>query len=275
MSRSGGLKFGSASDVETTMYTLLNVRVLITGGASGIGWVIARQLRDAGARVHVCDVSSEALQRAGAESSGITGTLADVASESDIERLFADVMSQLGGLDVLVNNAGIAGPTSPVEETSLQDWQRTLDVNLTGTFLCTRRAVPLLKESGGGAIINIASCAARLGFPNRTPYSASKWGLVGLTQTWAMELGPAGIRVNAVLPGIVAGERQDRVLQSRAALEGIDVEEARRQRTETVSLRSMVRAEDVAESVVFLCSPAGRMISGQSLSVCGNVETLR
>ena len=257
------------------MNALLNVRVLVTGGASGIGLAIARRLLDAGARVHVCDVSADALQRAETELSSITGTLADVASESDIERLFADVKTQLGGLDVLVNNAGIAGPTSPVDETSLLDWQRTLDVNLTGTFLCTRRAVPLLKESGGGAIINIASCAARLGFPNRSPYSASKWGLIGLTQTWAMELGPAGIRVNAVLPGIVAGERQDRVLQSRADLEGIDVEEARSQRTQTVSLRSMVRAEDVAESVVFLCSPAGRMISGQSLSVCGNVETLR
>ncbi len=257
------------------MSKLLNVRVLVTGGASGIGLVIARQLLDAGARVHVCDVSSDALQRAGAELHGVSGTLADVASESDVERLFADVTMQLGGLDVLVNNAGIAGPTSPVEETSLQDWRRTLEVNLTGTFLCTRRAAPLLKVSGGGAIINIASCAARLGFPNRSPYSASKWGLIGLTETWAMELGPAGIRVNAVLPGIVAGERQDRVLQSRAALEGIDVEDVRRQRTQAVSLRSMVSAEDIAESVVFLCSSAGRMISGQSLSVCGNVETLR
>ncbi|MBM4075370.1 MAG: SDR family oxidoreductase [Planctomycetes bacterium] len=256
------------------MSKLLNVRVLVTGGASGIGLVIARQLLNAGARVHVCDVSSEALIRAGAELD-VSKTLADVASESDVDRLFADVNMQLGGLDVLVNNAGIAGPTSPVEQTSLEDWRRTVEVNLTGTFLCTRRAVPLLKATGGGAIINIASCAARLGFPNRSPYSASKWGLIGLTETWAMELGPAGIRVNAVLPGIVAGERQDRVLQSRATLEGIDVKDARRQRTQAVSLRCMVTAEDVAESVVFLCSSAGRMISGQSLSVCGNVETLR
>lgn len=176
---------------------------------------------------------------------------------------------------MLVNNAGIAGSTSPVEQISLTDWQRTLDVNLTGTFLCTRRAVPLLKQARGGSIINIASVAARLGFPNRSPYSASKWGLIGLTQSWAMELGPDGIRVNAILPGLVAGERQDRVLQARAELEGLDFEELKRQRLQTVSLREMVTADDIARAVVFLCSPAGRMISGQSLSVCGNVETLR
>jgi NAD(P)-dependent dehydrogenase (short-subunit alcohol dehydrogenase family) len=204
----------------------------------------------------------------------VSGTLTDVGSEADVDRLFADVAAQLGGLDVLVNNAGIAGPTAPVEEIAPADWQRTLDVNLTGPFLCTRRAVPLLKQAGGGAIINLASVAARLGFPKRSPYSASKWGLIGLTQTWAMELGPAGIRVNAILPGVVAGERQDRVLQARARAEGISFEEARRQRLQYVSLRSMLSAEDVAELVLYLCSPAGRMISGQSLGVCGNVETL-
>jgi NAD(P)-dependent dehydrogenase (short-subunit alcohol dehydrogenase family) len=192
-----------------------------------------------------------------------------------VDRLFADVTAQLGGLDVLINNAGIAGPTAPIEEIAPADWQRTLDVNLTGPFLCARRAVPLLKQTGDGSIINIASVAARLGFPNRSPYSASKWGVIGLTETWAMELGPAGIRVNAILPGIVAGDRQDRVLQARAQVEGISFEEAKLQRLQSVSLRSTVSADDVAEAVLFLCSPAGRMISGQSLSVCANVESLR
>lgn len=253
----------------------LNLRALVTAGAAGIGLAIAKRLRAAGAKVHICDVSDAALSQALSASPGVTGTLADVGSEADVDRLFAEVRAQLGGLDLLVNNAGIAGPTSPVEETSLADWRRTLDVNLTGAFLCTRRAVPLLKATGGGAIVNISSVAGRLGFPHRTPYSASKWGLIGLTETWAMELGPAGIRVNAILPGIVTGERQDRVIEARAKLEGIEPDEVRRQRLQSVSLRSMVTADDIAESVLFLASPAGRMISGQSLSVCGNIETLR
>lgn len=257
------------------MNELCNVRALVTAGATGIGYAIAKRLHRAGARVHICDISRSALQQATADMSEFTGSVADVASEADVEKLFGDVVTQLGGLDLLVNNAGVAGPTSPVEETSREDWQRTLEVNLTGTFLCTRSAVPLLKTAGGGSIINISSVAGRLGFPHRTPYSASKWGLIGLTQTWAMELGPAGIRVNAILPGIVAGDRQDRILQARADMEGIDREEARQQRLQTVSLRSMVTSDDVAETVFFLCSPAGRMISGQSLGVCGNMETLR
>jgi NAD(P)-dependent dehydrogenase (short-subunit alcohol dehydrogenase family) len=257
------------------MVRLSGVRALVTGGGSGIGSTIAIRLAQEGARVHVCDVSAEALSDLSAACPEVSGTRADVGKEVDVDRLFADVSAQLGGLDVLVNNAGIAGPTAAVDEISSADWQRTLDVNLTGPFLCARRAIPLLKQAGGGSIINIASVAARLGFPNRSPYSASKWGLIGLTETWAMELGPTGIRVNAILPGIVAGERQDRVLVARARVEGIPVEEAWRQRLQSVSLRSTVSADDVAEMVLFLCSPAGRMISGQSLSVCGNVETLK
>jgi NAD(P)-dependent dehydrogenase (short-subunit alcohol dehydrogenase family) len=253
---------------------LNGLRVLVTGGGSGIGRTTALQLTQEGARVHVCDVSADALKDLTATYPEISATRADVGSEADVDRLFADAKAQLGGLDVLVNNAGIAGPTAAIDEIALADWQRTLDVNLTGQFLCARRAVPLLKQSGGGSIINLGSAASRLGFPNRSPYSASKWGVIGLTKTWAMELGPVGIRVNAILPGIVAGDRLDRVLQARAQVEGITFEEAKRQRLQSVSLRSMVSADDIAEMVIFLCSSAGRMISGQSLSVCGNVETL-
>jgi NAD(P)-dependent dehydrogenase (short-subunit alcohol dehydrogenase family) len=256
------------------MARLDGLRVLVTGGGSGIGRTIAVRLTQEGARLHVCDVSPEALRDLSATCPEVSGTRADVGSEADVDRLFADVCAQLGGLEVLVNNAGIAGPTAAIDEIPLTDWQRTLAVNLTGPFLCARRAVPLLKQAGGGSIINIASVAARLGFPNRSPYSASKWGIIGLTETWAMELGPVGIRVNAILPGIVAGERQNRVLQARAQVEGITFEEAKRQRLQSVSLRSMVSADDIAELVLFLCSSAGRMISGQSISVCGNVETL-
>jgi NAD(P)-dependent dehydrogenase (short-subunit alcohol dehydrogenase family) len=173
-----------------------------------------------------------------------------------------------------VNNAGIAGPTAAIEDTSLHEWQQTLDVNLTGAFLCTRSAVPLIKKAKGGSIINISSAAGRHGFPLRSPYSATKFGVIGLTQTWAMELGPSGIRVNAILPGIVEGARQDRVLSAKAETFGISLEAMRQRALERVSLRRMVTAQDIAAQIVFVCSPAGANISGQSLSVDGNVETL-
>ncbi|WP_343722884.1 SDR family oxidoreductase, partial [Herbaspirillum seropedicae] len=197
------------------------------------------------------------------------------SSEREVDAMFADLAQRWSGrLDGLVNNAGIAGPTLPVEEVALSDWDQTLAVNLTGPFLCTRRAVPLLKKNGGGAIVNISSVAGRLGFALRTPYSASKYGVIGLTETWAIELGPSHIRVNAVLPGIVEGARQERIVAAKATAYGIGHEEMRQRLLSRVSLRKMVTAEDIANQVIFLCSPAGASISGQSLSVCGNVEVL-
>jgi len=189
--------------------------------------------------------------------------------------MFADLASRWDGrLDVLVNNAGIAGPTLPVEDIATAEWDQTIAINLTGPFLCTRRAVPMLKQNGGGAIINISSVAGRLGFALRTPYSASKYGVIGMTETWAIELGPSNIRVNAVLPGIVEGPRQERIVAAKAAAYGIEHEEMRARLLSKVSLRRMVSAQDIANQILFLCSPAGAAISGQSLSVCGNVETL-
>jgi NAD(P)-dependent dehydrogenase (short-subunit alcohol dehydrogenase family) len=200
--------------------------------------------------------------------------LADVSDEHDVARLFAEVDRQLSGLDVLVNNAGIAGPTGGIHEISPADWRRTIDVNLTGQFYCARLAVPMLRKASEGAIINMASVAGRLGYAFRTPYAAAKWGIIGLTESLAKELGPEGIRVNAILPGIVAGPRMTRVIQARADAAQVDYATMESEFLGKVSLRRMVTAQDVADMVLFLCSPAGRNISGQSLSVCGNVETL-
>jgi NAD(P)-dependent dehydrogenase (short-subunit alcohol dehydrogenase family) len=247
---------------------------LVTAGAQGIGLAITEAFLAAGAEVHVCDIDPQFLNEAKARFPQIGVSHTDVSDEAAVDALFAALRERWGRLDVLVNNAGIAGPTAAVEDTSLADWNQTLGVNLTGTFLCTRRAVPMLKAAGGGAIVNISSAAGRLGFPLRTAYSASKFGVVGLTQTWAMELGPSGIRVNAVLPGIVAGARQERVIAAKAASYGIDHEAMRERLLSRVSTRQMVTAEDIANQIVFVCSPAGAGISGQSLSVCGNVETL-
>jgi NAD(P)-dependent dehydrogenase (short-subunit alcohol dehydrogenase family) len=255
--------------------TQSRLRVLITGGASGIGWTVAQALQEQGARIHLCDVSSDVLAQALKQQPAMSGSVADVANAQQVESLFSDSQRSLGGLDVLVNNAGIAGPTAAVEDIAPDDWSRTLAVNITGQFLCARKAVPLLKEAGGGCIINMSSAAGRLGYPLRTPYAASKWAVVGFTESLAMELGPHNIRVNTILPGLVQGERITRVLAARAQAQGLEYEEMERQYLDRVSLRRMVSPADVAAMVSFLCSPAGRNISGQSLGVCGNIEVLR
>lgn len=248
-------------------------RVVVTAGAGGIGLAIVTALVGAGARVHICDVDADALASC-AKTLGVGTTLADVSDDAQVDRLFDDAARGLGGLDVLVNNAGIAGPTGAVEEIDPAAWRRCIDIDLTGQFLCARRAVPLLKQAGGGAMVNMSSAAGRHGYAYRTPYSAAKWGVIGLTQSLAKELGPAGISVNAILPGIVKGPRIEGVIRDRAAQLGLPYAEMEKQYLEKVSLRRMVTPEDVAQTVLFLVSPLGRSISGQSIGVCGNVETL-
>ena len=249
-------------------------RVLVTAGASGIGRAIVDALVSAGARVHLCDVDPEALAAIRQAQPNVGATAADVADEAQVDQLFQEVQDRLGGLDVLVNNAGIAGPTAPIEQIDPADWRRCIDIDLTGQFLCARRAVPLIKAAGGGAIINMSSVAGRLGYAFRTPYAAAKWGVIGLTESLARELGPANISVNAILPGIVEGPRMGGVIRARAEAVGVSYEEMERQYLERVSLRRMVSPHDVAHAVLFLLTPAGRNISGQPISVCGNVETL-
>jgi NAD(P)-dependent dehydrogenase (short-subunit alcohol dehydrogenase family) len=256
------------------------LRVLVTGGASGIGLVIARAFIDAGARVHVCDASPDAIDalakaEAGTECNAITSTLADVSDKDAVERVFADVQSELGGLDVLVNNAGIAGPTGGIDELDVNEWEQTVDVNLNAQFYFARRAVPLLREAhGGGTIIALSSVAGRLGYAFRTPYAATKWAVVGMTKSLAIELGPSNIRVNAIQPGIVKGPRIERVIEARAKQLNLPYEEMEKQYLEKISLRRMTTPEEVAATALFLCSPAGSGISGQAISVCGNVEVL-
>lgn len=249
-------------------------RVLVTAGAQGIGLAIARRFLDAGAEVHVCDVDEWACEAALAAHPRLSASVTDVSSEAQVLAMFGELAGRWGKLDALINNAGVSGPTNRLEDTELGAWQRTLDVNLTGTFLCARSAVPLLRAAGGGSIVNISSVAGRLGFSLRTPYSASKFGLAGLTQTWAMELGPSNIRVNSVLPGVVAGDRVERIIAARASAGGVSNDAMREQLVEKVSLRRMTQPEDVANQVAFLCSDEGALISGQSISVCGNVEYL-
>ena len=245
------------------------LRVLVTAGGAGIGRVIARTFADHGARVHVCDVDETALRQA-----NLPYTVADVAKLPDVDRLFSDVERKLGGLDVLVNNAGIAGPTARVEDIRPEDWDRCIAVDLNGMFYCTRKAMPMIKAAGGGSIINLSSAAGRLAFPMRTPYSAAKWAVVGLTQSLAAEAGPEKVRVNCIQPGVVEGERIERVIEAKAKGLGVDKEEVRRRLLEGVSMHTTVTAQDIANMALFLASDAGKHVSGQALSVCGGARYL-
>jgi NAD(P)-dependent dehydrogenase (short-subunit alcohol dehydrogenase family) len=247
-------------------------RVIVTAAARGIGRVVAESFVQAGALVHICDVEAAAVDAFVEKHRGCGGSVADVATQSNVERLFTEALDWMQGLDVLVNMAGISGPACPVEKMDVREWRRTLDVNLTGMFLCSREAVPPIKAAGGGSIVNMSSNAGTMGLPFRSPYVASKWAIIGVTKTLAMELGPFGIRVNAICPGDVEGERIDRVIRLEAENRGISVDEVLAERVAAVSLRTMISPEDVAALILFVCSDAGAKISGQALLVDGNAE---
>lgn len=249
-------------------------RVAITAGAGGIGLEIARLLHALGARLAISDIDTQALQSASQELGNCLATQADVSDEYSVDAFFDAIQSQMGGLDALINNAGIAGPTGVIHDISPAEWRKCIDVCLTGQFLCARRAVPMMIEAGGGALVNMSSAAGKHGYAYRSPYSSAKFGVIGLTQSLAKELGPDNIRVNAILPGIVAGPRMDGVIKDRAEASGKTVEAMHEDYLSKISLRRMVTSQDVATTVAFLLSDAGMNLSGQSLAVDGNVETL-
>ena len=249
-------------------------RVLITAGAGGIGRAMTDVFHKAGARIHICDVAKEAIGDTLKTFPGVTASLTDVSKPTDIDQLFADVKQHLGGLDCLINNAGIAGPTGKVEDIPIEEWERCIAVDLNGMYYCTRLAMPLLKAAGGGSIVNLSSAAGRLAFPFRTPYSAAKWGVVGFTKSLSMEVGPDNIRVNAIQPGVVEGERIDRVIRAKAEAVGISFEEQKKISLERVSMHRMVSPYDIANMALYLASDVGRNITGQAISVCAGVEML-
>jgi NAD(P)-dependent dehydrogenase (short-subunit alcohol dehydrogenase family) len=259
---------------NSTLSGLGGQRVAISAGAGGIGLAIARLLYAQGCRIALFDVSKTALEDARRHMPDALVAQADVSNEADLEAFFGSVDDTLGGLDALINNAGIAGPTGGVEDISPADWRRCVEIGLTGQFLCTHFAVPRIKAAGGGSIVNMSSAAGRHGYAYRTPYSAAKFGVIGFTQSLAKELGPHNIRVNAILPGIVAGARMEGVIRDRAVQIGVEYAEMETRYLERVSMRRMVTPEDVAATVAFLLSSAGGNISGQSIGVDGNVETL-
>ena len=250
-------------------------RVIVTAAAAGIGRATLETLVAAGARAYVCDVDRAGLDDLQAALPEVGAMVADVADPAAVDQLLETALGALGGLDILINNAGIAGPTAPIEEIEPEDWARTLDINLKGQYLCARRAVPAIKAAGGGSIVNLSSAAGRFGFPLRTPYAASKWAVVGLSKSLAIELGSAQIRVNAICPGAVEGDRIDRVIAAKAEALGITFEAMRDDLVQKASMQRMISAQDIANMILFLCSDAGRLVSGQVIGVDGHAEYLR
>jgi NAD(P)-dependent dehydrogenase (short-subunit alcohol dehydrogenase family) len=251
------------------------LRVFISGAAAGIGAAIAEAFLEVDANVYICDVDPSAIEKAKARNPKLHVGVADVGNRAQVDKVMDDALAKLGGLDVLINNAGIAGPTGEIEEIEPDDWDRTISTNLNSQYYFLRKAVPVLKKtSTNPSIIAMSSVAGRLGYAFRTPYSSTKWAIVGLVKSLAVELGPSNIRVNAILPGVVQGERMDRVIAARAESTGVAFEEMKEEYLKKISLRRMVTVDDIAATALFLCSPAGQNISGQAISVDGNVEYL-
>jgi NAD(P)-dependent dehydrogenase (short-subunit alcohol dehydrogenase family) len=250
------------------------LRVLITAGASGIGLRAVEAFLREGAKVHTCDVDKEALAALKKSRPAVTQSLCDVADRAQVAALFEDALAALGGLDCLVNNAGIAGPTGPVHEINPEDWDRCIDVTLTSQFNCTRLAVEHLKQSQNASIINLSSAAGKFGFPNRSPYAAAKWGVIGFTKTLAMELGAFGIRANAILPGPVDGDRIRRVFAAKAQVAGTSMQAIQDATLANASIKKLVPPDQLADMMVYLASPRASTFSGQAISIDSDVQGL-
>ena len=255
------------------MATMNDKRVLITAGAGGIGRAIADAFLAAGAKVFVCDIDEAALGQVREQLPGVMTSMCDIADRASVASMMAEAVATLGGLDVLVNNAGIAGPAASVAELDPDAWDTVLRVNLTGTFIVTQLASPHLKKSAAGSIVVMSSLAGRFGYPNRSAYATTKWGLIGFTKTLSRELGEFGVRVNAILPGAVEGPRLQQVFQGRASVSGRSVAEEEAAALANQSIKRFVDPADIAALAVFLASQAGRSISGQMIPIDGDSQS--
>lgn len=251
---------------------------IVSAAASGIGLAIARALCADGWRVYACDRDEAALAALHRSDPGLVGLTCDVSDAQAVEEFYRQVEANLArtgdsGIDLLVNNAGIAGPTARFEDQPIDGWHQTIDVNLNGMFQMTRKAIPLLRvRAPGSSIVSMSSTAGLLGCPLRAPYVASKWALIGLTKTLAMELGPEGIRANAICPGSVEGDRIDRVIRADAQARNLSVETVESEYKRQLSLREFTRTDDIVAMVRLLVSDGGARISGQALAIDGHTE---
>jgi len=251
------------------------MKVIVTGAASGIGLVIARKFALEGARVFIGDINRDALDGATSETPEISGGVANFGDHDQVRLFIAQAVDKLGGIDILVNNVGIAGPTCLTEEVDFADWDLTMKINLGSHFYCSREVIPHLKRQKSGLIINISSIAGQFGYPFHGPYAVSKAAVIALTRTLAMELGPYNIRANAICPCAVGGPRTTSVIETESRNTGIPLELVQQAYMSQNSMRTFIEAEEIAALAVYLASPAGRRISGQEIAIDGNAETLR
>jgi NAD(P)-dependent dehydrogenase (short-subunit alcohol dehydrogenase family) len=255
---------------RTLMPGLDGKRAIVTGAARGIGRATADHLTSLGCRVAICDMDATAL----ADIGGLTGFQCDISDPTATTAFMAQAVEALGGLDILVNNAGNSGPTGLLEDLSQADWEQTIGVNLYGTVTCCKAALPILKAQGSGVIVNLSSTAGLYGYPLRTPYASAKWALIGLAKSLASEAGPHGVRVNAIAPGTIDGERMDGVIAREATARGVSEAEVRDRYIQQSGMRTLIDAQDIADTIGFLCSDAAKRMNGQVLSVDGHTEVL-
>jgi len=256
---------------------LLNKKIIISAAANGIGWSIAQECMLNGAIIYITDKNKESLDKISKHKLYEKQLFLDrVNSENfqEVENYFNKIKNKVDSIDALINNVGIAGPTGKLEELNINDWKETLDININSHFYFTKFSIPLLKNNNGGSIINLSSTAGLFGFPLRSPYATSKWAIIGMTKTLAMELGENNIRVNAICPGAVAGDRMKRVIKAKAQSLGVKEESLQKDYESMVSLNSFVDKKDIANIAVFLLSEESQKISGQVISVDGNTERM-
>ena len=246
-------------------------RVLVTAAASGIGAAIAQEFLKRGDQLAICDIDRKALEALD-QHAGVLLFPADIGRAEEVNGVTAELLRRWGGVDVLVNNAGVAGPTAAIEDVELDAWQQTIAVNLTGAFLFIRALARGFKDQGSGCIINVSSTSTRHAIPQRSPYVASKAGLEGLTRSVARELGPHGVRCNAVLPGFVDNARSRRVIATLAHVRGIAPEVLEQDALRFISLHRKIQVQEIADLCAFLASPAAAGITGQLIAIDGNVE---
>jgi 3-hydroxybutyrate dehydrogenase len=249
---------------------------IITGAGGGIGRAIALRFAREGAAVVVSGPRAENVNAVVAEVKALPGralaAIVDVTDEAAIARMVASAIATFGTIDILVNNAGIAGPTAPVHELGTSDWERVIGINLTGAFLCAKHVVPHMISRRAGTIINITSIAGLIGYPLRSPYAASKWGMIGLTRSWALELGPHDVTVNAIAPGSVRGARIDRVIAARAQAQGLPRDEVEAEFLRPTALKRMVEEDEIAATALFLADTTGRNITGETINVSAGYQ---
>ncbi len=257
--------------------SLQNKKIIISAGASGIGWATTKVCLSRGAIVYLCDIDVKSLNKIKKHPLANKRLFTyeyDASDEYEVSNFFDQIKKKTKKIDALINNVGVAGPTGTIEKLNSEDWERTLKINVISHFYFTKLSIPMLKKNKGGSIINLSSGAGIMGFPLRSPYVASKWAVIGVTKTLAMELGKFKIRVNAICPGTIKGSRMVRVIRDKAKFLKVSKKLIEKEFVSMASMNCWIYEEDIGKMCSFLISSDGERISGQTIPVDGNATRL-